>query len=543
MKNRDSFMASAPSFHPISILESPMHRHVFRITLLAGAFLTTACIENAPIAPTGAETMSAASTNAASLLSPGQQRKSYLINFIGTEIPANLAAQVAAAGGTLTSSLDRIGVAIVSSSDPAFAERAAQISGVEGVGEDVEVQWVKPERFVEAGDATEAGVEPNATFGSAETFRQIQWAPDAIHAPEAWDLGQRGAGVRVAVLDGGIHSTQIDIAPRLDVARSRSFVPDTAHPGTFRPFNTDSASRWKKLSATDSVFVCDIPDTFWHGTHVAGIIAAPATEGTPFPNLGTVGIAPSATIIGVKVLHCGSGSFSSVISGIYYAATPIAEGGAGADIINMSLGATFKKNSLSAVQLIKAMDRATTYAYSRGVTVVASMGNDAANVKGSIVSLPATSAHVIAVSATGPLGFALGATDFDRPASYTNYGHEAVSFAGPGGDFALPGNAICQFQTNPPRTPTPLQFCWVLDMVMAPCRGGLTSTGSYCWAAGTSMASPAVAGVAALIIGKYGRVGPDEIKRRLQESADDLGKKGKDDFYGGGRVNALRAVQ
>jgi subtilisin family serine protease len=514
-----------------------MHKPVMRFTIAIGAIVAAACVYDAPVTPSG-DTITAAKTT-----NPSQaSSKPYVINFIGTEVPADLAAQVAAAGGTMTASLDQIGVALASSSDPAFATRAATITGVASVDEDTVVQWIPPEHVVEAGEAVDEGVvTPAAAFGSAETFRLIQWAPDAIHAPEAWDLNQRGAGVRVAVLDGGIRDTHIDIAPRLDVARSRSFVPvPGAPPGTFRAFNTDSALRRSKLPE----IVCDSTDTFWHGTHVAGIIAAPGAENTPFPNLGTVGIAPSATIIGVKVLHCGSGSFGQVISGIYYAATPIDEGGAGADIINMSLGATFKKTGRAAVQLIKAMDKATTYAYQRGVTVVASMGNDAADIKGSIVSIPATSAHVIAVSATGPLGFGLGATNFDRPASYTNFGHQSVTFAGPGGDFALPGNDVCTYQRNPMPQPPSFQFCWVLDMVMAPCRGSLPSSiSSYCWAAGTSMAAPAVSGVAALIIGRFGRIGPDAVEQRIRDSADDLGKKGKDDFYGGGRVNARQAVQ
>jgi subtilisin family serine protease len=499
-----------------------MRKPVMRFTVAIGAILAAACVNDAPVSPTG-NTITAATTS--SPLQSGQ--KPYVINFTADQVPADVAARVAAAGGTLTTSLDQIGVALASSDDPSFAARAAAITGVASVDEDTVVQWIQPEQFVEAGEAVDVGeVTPNATFGTGETFRHIQWAPDAIHAAEAWDLGQRGAGVRVAVLDGGIRDTHIDIAPRLDVAHSTSFVPG-------QPFNFDQAR--------NAAGQCVLNDTFWHGTHVAGIIAAPAAENTPFPNLGTVGIAPSATIIGVKVLHCGSGSFGQVIAGIYYAATPIAEGGAGADVINMSLGATFKKTGVAAVRLIKSLSRATTYAHQRGVTVVAAMGNDAMNIKGAIYSVPAASAHVIAVSATGPLGFGLGATNFDRPASYTNFGHQVVTVAGPGGDFALPGNDICSFPRNP--SGTSLQFCWVLDMVMAPCRGSGASTSTYCWAAGTSMATPAVSGVAALIIGKFGRIGPDAVEQRIRESADDLGKKGKDDFYGGGRVNALRAIQ
>jgi len=506
-----------------------MPRNVMRFTLVTGAIVAAAC-EYAPISPTASTaSMPMAGSPTLQLVAPAANAKSYVINFTGTQLPADLNAQVAAAGGAVTTSITQIGVAVASSSDPDFAARAGKIKGVATVDEDIDVQWVKPDRVMEAGEVSqEVSVTPDATFGNAETFRRIQWAPDAVHAGEAWDAGARGAGARVAVLDGGIRSTHIDIAPRLDVAHSVSFVPN-------QPFNFDQAR--------DTLGVCNQNDTFWHATHVAGIIAAPASTNTPFPNLGTVGIAPDATIIGVKVLHCGSGSFAAVIAGIIYAATPISEGGAGADVINMSLGALFPRQGRGAAQLAVALGKATTYAYQRGVTVVAALGNDAADLDhtANLVQLPAMSPHVIAVSATAPLGFAFGATNFDRPASYTNFGQSAVTFAGPGGDFALPGNDICTYQRNP--SGSSLQFCWVLDMVIAPCRGAGASISSYCWAAGTSMATPAVSGVAALIVGRFGHIGPAAVERRLRQSADDLGKPGNDDFYGGGRVNALRAIQ
>ena len=109
------------------------------------------------------------------------------------------------------------------------------------------------------------------------------------------------------------------------------------------------------------------------------------------------------------------------------------------------------------------------------------------------------------------------------------------------GDFALPGNALCALPRNP--SGNVVTNCWVFDLVIAPCRGGPSSTSSYCFAAGTSMAAPAVSGVAALIIGQFGRIGPAAVEARLRASADDLGKIGNDDFYGGGRVNAFRAIQ
>jgi lantibiotic leader peptide-processing serine protease len=438
----------------------------------------------------------------------------YVILGSGNRLPADFEATVAAAGGTLTASLPGIGVAVASSSDPAFAGRLERAQGVQAVAADVMLDFGMPR--VE-GELEAAAGEPDAGesshIGGVETFRAIQWAPDAVSAPAAWDAGYMGAGARVAILDGGIRNTHIDIAPNLDASVSASFVPG-------QPYNFDTG-------------------TFWHGTHVAGIVGAPAN------NVGTVGIAPRATLIGVKVLHNGSGAFSWIIQGIYYAATPVAEGGAGAHIINLSLGAAIDGRGAGIASLLNALSRATSYANQRGVTVIAAAGNSAIDIDhtDNLVFVPAQSVGVIAVASTGPLGWATGATfDLDRPASYTNYGRSAITLAGPGGDFALPGTALCSKPRMQPG-PAVVAQCWVFDMVMSTCRGGATSNSTYCWAAGTSMASPAVAGVAALVVGKYGPMHPAQVEAILRQSADDLGQPGNDPFYGRGRVNALRAVQ
>src|SRR5438093_1002272 len=213
-----------------SFRSATMRSFVSRTAMIAGAIVVAACVEHAPVTPTvnNATQTNTAGTPSLQLSSANLQAKSYVIDFVGTQLPADLAAQVSAAGGTLTSSFDQIGVAVAASSDPAFADRASKIKGIAAVTEDIEVQWVAPERVVDAGD-----FDPAASFGATEAFRQIQWAPDAISAPAAWDLGARGAGARVAIVDGGIHSTHQDIAPNLDVAHSRSFV-------TGRAFNFDA---------------------------------------------------------------------------------------------------------------------------------------------------------------------------------------------------------------------------------------------------------------------------------------------------------------
>ena len=147
---------------------------------------------------------------------------------------------------------------------------------------------------------------------------------------------------------------------------------------------------------------------FNHGTHVAGIIAAADNS------FGVIGVAPDAEIVAVKVLseYTGSGAFSWINAGIVYAANN------GADVINMSLGATFNRNGfyfdendvlqkIPAVyiqNLILAQQRAVNYAFKKGAVIVTSAGNDGLNIdgNGSLFKLPAGLQNVIAVSATAP---------------------------------------------------------------------------------------------------------------------------------------------
>lgn len=278
-------------------------------------------------------------------------------------------------------------------------------------------------------------------------------------------------------------------------------------------------------------------DDFNHGTHVAGIIAAPAN------GIGTAGVANEAEIVAVKVLsaYTGSGSFGGIIQGIVYAAD------IDADVINMSLGAVLPRTGFwddngtpdpgddiwvganEVTALMNVTSRATRYAHERGTVVIASAGNESIDRDhdGSLLVLPADCSDVIAIAATGPVGWADDpTTDLDLPASYSNYGQSRISFAAPGGDFQLYPAGL-----------------WYLDMVLSPggYSGGLPA---WYWAAGTSMAAPHATAVAALIIGQHGgKMHPAEVEAALRASADDLGKPGNDDFYGAGRVNAAQAVQ
>jgi lantibiotic leader peptide-processing serine protease len=504
-------------------MHNPLSRAVLLAALLIGLSSTAlmGCDQHA----LDSGTLTGSQANASGQDVPLTGR--YMILGRGGRLPANLEGSVQAAGGRLTTVLPEIGVAFAEPIGSDFEVLMSRVNGVESVTPDVMLQYTPPvgersgpEPASSEGEVSSAGVSAEALpseLANGETFWSFQWAPRAVQAPEAWDAGHTGQGARIAILDGAIYDQHLDLRDNLDVNASRSFVPGFN-------YNQDTG-------------------TFWHGTHVAGIAAAALNR------IGTIGIAPNATLIGVKVLHSGSGAFEWILEGIIYAAKPLAQGGAGAHVINMSLGATIDYRSNWGDkdfrdwfrELQKAYDRGTRYAYQQGVTVVASAGNGATNfdVERGLFKFPAQNQHVISVSATGPWNWASGATDFARPAYYTDHGKSLVDLSAPGGNWGYPGNEACTVVgtirtiTNP---------CWAFDGIMSTVRG--TTTANYNWAQGTSMAAPLVSGIAALIIGKSGgSATPAQVRTTLQRSADDLGEPGNDIWYGHGWVNAYRAVQ
>jgi len=181
------------------------------------------------------------------------------------------------------------------------------------------------------------------------------------------------------------------------------------------------------------------------------------------------------------------------------------------------------KDSPKLIQELKhAVQRAINYAYKSGATIVVAAGNDYMNAdgNGSIIAFLGDLNNVISVSATAPLDWAIDpTTNLDLIASYSNTGRSLINIAAPGGDFDSE-NAL-----------------WYYDMVFS------TISSGWSWAAGTSMAAPHVAGVAALIIGKNGgQMAPKEVTKQLLKTADNLDGNGASVSFGKGRVNAFRAV-
>lgn len=442
--------------------------------------------------------------------------KSYLLLAQGNKLPGGLAAKVEAAGGSLSGSIPEIGVAFAVSSNPDFRAKASTIAGLESASHDVSTQWIAKEPRI-AGPSIQAANPP--TSGDNDFFFDLQWGHDAVNAPEAWEAGARGDGARVAVIDTGFDTDHPDLVPNINVALSRNFVPG-------------------------ETLTYALPDPFSHGTHTAGTVAAADNA------FGTIGVAPDADLVLVKGLpDAGCGSDAPILQGVVYAA-----GEADADVISMSLGAPLEKSGYlepgcsegpeddvwvtaqEVTETRKAWARAVDYAMGQGATVIASAGNDSADKDhtNNLIDLPADTPGVIAVSATGPFGWAVDpTTNLDEPAIYTNFGQSAIDLAAPGGNLD-----IGLFNSGVPCTVAGVTVpCYAFDFVFS------TGNSGWYWSAGTSMAAPHVAGVAALIIGENGgSMSPAHVAAALRSSADDLGKPGNDDFYGAGRVNAESAV-
>lgn len=233
-------------------------------------------------------------------------------------------------------------------------------------------------------------------------------------------------------------------------------------------------------------------DDHGHGTHVAGTIAQVTNN-----REGVAGVAFKSTLMPLKVLDAnGTGNSADIADAIRWSADH------GAQVINMSLGGGGRSD---------VMERAIVHARKKGVVVIAAAGNAARN----RVEYPAAYPGVVAVSAVR----------FDgQLAPYSSWGRE-IDLAAPGGDKSVDQNGDGEPDG-------------VLQNTIV---ASDPSKSVYAWFQGTSMATPHVAGVAALLV-SAGVRGPEAVERMLFETAEDRGEKGWDEKYGHGIVNAQGAL-
>lgn len=461
--------------------------------------------------------------------------QSYLLIATAEQLPSRLETQVNEAGGSLLRTIPQIGVAVATSTDPNFSVKLQAVSpALQSVVPNIATNWLDP---------VDASVDSNdlqITEIVTDEYLPLQWSLDAIDAPEAWALGPKGAGVRIAVLDTGM-------------GYDESLTPPI-HPDLYPNINTELAASFVPGESVWNARADHTSDSVWHGMYVAGIIAAADNA----DDTGMLGVAPEAEIVPVKVLQAstGVGRTDWVIAGVLYAVEN------GADIINLSINARLPRGGYSddngtpedtsddivitareIAELVNAWNRAMNYANKMDVTVIAAAGNDALDLDSdrNWIVLPSQSNHVIAVAATAPELWALDQqTDLDVPASYTNYGKTVIDIAAPGGDSDMAYTEEGQIWIKLPPSPVP-RPAWIYDLVLGPAL--IPYNYNWFWRSGTSAAAPHVSGVAALIISKSGTsMKPNEIANILYRSADDLGQHGPDDYYGHGRVNAYKAV-
>jgi subtilisin family serine protease len=301
--------------------------------------------------------------------------------------------------------------------------------------------------FAAAALAAAAAVAAPATAAeTGDPLASQQWGLDQVRAPAAWSAST-GAGAVIAIVDTGVDLGHPDLAGKL-VAGATFTCGDRPAPCG----NGDWVGPDGEAQRSDD-----------HGTHVAGIAGAITGNG-----VGIAGVAPDARLMPVKVLEDGGGSFAEIAAGIRWAADN------GADVINLSLGALPGVQALTYTGLISDTTDAVDYARSKGAVVVAAAGND---FQVPLCGTPAFEDGALCVTATDKR---------EAPAAYSNMGlkPDLQAVAAPGGSL-LPICGEDVLSTVPRGT------------------GGSTVCGygsGYDEKAGTSMAAPHVAGVAALLV-------------------------------------------
>ena len=445
----------------------------------------------------------------AGFASAGNQQ-TFIVLYKQNIVPGDAAEAFAAAGGELVYSYDKIGVAIARSESDSFLQTIKASKNVENVSAtgNFAVRLDQGLTFEELDESAIADITGAFAFAD-EPLAYLQWDMVQIHVPEAQMVTTGNPNVLVGDIDTGIDYTHPDLVANIDFTTSVSCIGGVP--------NQDPAA-WA--------------DNYGHGTHTAGTIAAAAN------GIGIMGIAPDVKIAAIK--GCGDDGYcwpESIVCSFMWAADHQM------DVTNNSYYVDpyeFNcRNDPEQHAIWKAVQRAVRYAQSRGVTVVSSTGNsntDLSHLDGELTNacldLPVELPGVIGVSANGYLL---------EKSYYSNYGVSAVDVVAPGGD--------SRYQ----RPPAPISN----GRVLSTWRGG-----GYAWAQGTSMASPHVAGVAALIFSQYGKIPQGRVQALITQTADPLpcppnpfdpggsgrylatcqGGFGHNSFYGHGQVNAYNAV-
>ncbi len=444
----------------------------------------------------------------------------YSVLFNQNSIPTDFEQQVKRLGGEVVYSVPEIGFAQVLAPAPSFS-KLKDIAGVRASNPSVTWNVPKSQRI---------NAEISAVDTSKAVLWNLQWDIQRItNNGESYKLGTGSHNVVVGIIDTGINRNHPDLKKNL-LPGSKNFVPAGGYAG----------EEWYETGDPNA-----FDDRHGHGSHVAGSIAG---------NGAMLGVAPDVGIRAYRVF----GTSSAESAWIYDAM--IAAANDGVDVISMSLGGfdvkgqvfyinpfTGNKENLgNDVADFVAYKRALDYVTKKGSLVVVAAGNDALNATnknevmnylnaeyaedglyfvGAGFEVPGTIPGVVTVSATGPN---------DVLANYSNYGPNFIDIATVGGDARL----WDQYEAEG-------RFAEYLSKRVYEQEFNLSASNSngYYWSIGTSMATPKVSAVAALLIDKYGKMPPAKLQDLLYKTAVDPVSGNDKWYFGNGHLNANKALK
>ncbi|MER5873447.1 S8 family serine peptidase [Streptomyces sp. NPDC002044] len=503
-----------------------------RLAVPVGLALTASLAFLPSIAASAAPLGNTAATATASKPDTSGPKLSYVANLTAYGTVKQAKKAIERAGGTVVTSHPQIGVVVAHSQNPEFAQQLrAQRSLFVSVGATrtaplTTVQTTEEGTTQRLGAAEAAKAAAQAEPGQ-EPLESNQWDLRAIKADQAHTINDGSRNVTVGIIDTGVDDTHPDLAANFSKKQSANCVggvADTSE-GAWRPYADGSD----------------------HGTHVAGTIGAPRN------GVGVSGVAPGVQIAAIKVSEPATSLFytEAVVCGFMFAAEK------GIEVTNNSYYVDpwyFNcKTDDDQKALVEALTRASKYAERKGVLNVAAAGNENFDLSADSITdetspndttpvprtidprvcldVPTQLPGVVTVTATGDKGF---------KSYYSSYGLGVADVSAPGGDkWQVPG------------TPD--------------ANGRILSTipGGYGYKQGTSMATPHVAGVAALLKSAHPKATPAQLQTMLKGQAtktacpaqvyDATGvlidattcesKWGQTGYYGHGVVDALKAVK
>lgn len=562
-----------------------------RRLLLGAVVIMVAAALAVPAAQAGPSQQAGSSSSAVQQATTSSAATEFLVLAAKGASAAAVQSAVTAAGGTVVSRNNTVGLIKVHTANPNFlgavtAQPAVFSAMANAPIGSVPKDTLKPDK-VETDRVVSAAASALAQAGGsgpgAEPLSNKQWDMRQIDATPngSYRVNQGRHQVLVGIIDSGIDGNHPDLRDNFNRELSRNFVTDLPsidgaceHPSCVDPVDEDDNG---------------------HGTHVSGIVAAELN------GLGTAGVAPKVTLVNIRGgQDSGFVFLQPVVDALTYAGT------IGIDVVNMSFfidpwlyncldnPADTPAEQLEQRTIREATQRALDFARGHGVLPVAALGNEATNidhpttdttspdfppgtsrtrtVDNGCITVPTESEGVVSVSALGPSG---------RKSFYSNWGPDQADVSAPGGDsregfgttaFNVPENRVLSTMPlnvaqarnllNPDGTPkTPL--------VLRDCEDNTCAY--YQYLQGTSMASPHAAGVAALIVSKFGHrdrehggltLNPNVTERILRDTAKQTpcpvpalldypepnsvdalceGTLQHNGFYGDGIVNALTA--